>query len=604
MSNKGKNGLKKIKWNVIGYVVLLMLAGVLLYHVCQSSMQASMSIVIGVDFVGEYRQGDSEWQLLDENTRLSAFDGDVILRGQFTEQFPFAVSYYLNHIGVTIVVNGETVFYSGRASDEIPPEVCGSYWSSWLYEGETPAEEIEIRLHNPHLYGNANAFNQFLDSLHLGGGEALSKHLNAESMPYQLTGSFVMLVSIAMLGTALGYFAQRLPSAGILCSAGLLSLFMGIYIWMDTVDIEFRSRVTIFNTGVRQLCIMFAALQLVVILRKLLTGKRGKMAGVMLTLLGTADGILLLCSLADLVTIYDAGIYWAVAQGIVSVVMFVLGACEYRACAKEKKLLIASCMVLLVCVIMELADAYTGWWTSGILVKAVFMLLFFLYIVEAVILITDNHRDSVKAKELAKELKNSRIILAMSQIRTHFVFNVLTAISGMCEYAPQKAESALITFSRYLRRNIDIMQEDEPELFSRSLEQLEDYIALERMRFGDRIRLVTDLEVTGFMLPPLILQPVVENAIKHGLFPKTEGGTILLRTRMEGDKIIITVKDDGVGFDTEAPHKEESVGLDNIRFRLEHMVNGTMNIESSPGKGTTVTMVIPCRQNKGSSGII
>lgn len=596
--------MKKIKWNVMGYIILFVIAGALLYHMCQNSMQAAMSFVIGVDFVGEYRQGDNDWKPLDADTRLSAFDGDVILRGQLSEPLFGMVSFYMNHIGVTITINGEEVSCSGRVSDEVPAEMCGTYWNSCLYEKETPVEEIEIRLHNPHHYGNANAFNQFLDSLHLGGGEALSKHLNAESMPYQLTGSFVMLVSIAVLGTALGYFAQRLPSAGILCSAGLLSLFMGIYIWMDTVDIEFRSRTTIFNTGVRQLCIMFATLQLVAILRQFLTGKREKVAGGMLALLGTANGILLLCSLADLVTIYDTGIYWAVAQGIVSMVMLVLGVHEYCACSKEKKFLIASCMVLLVCVIMELADAYTGWWTSGILVKAVFMLLFFLYIVEAVILITDNHRDSEKAKELAKELKNSRIVLAMSQIRTHFVFNVLTAISGLCGSDPEKADQALITFSRYLRSNIDIMQEDEPELFSRSLEQLEDYIALEQLRFGDRIQFVTDLEVTGFKLPPLILQPIVENAIKHGLFPKTEGGTILLFTRMEGDNIMITVTDDGVGFDTKAPHREGAVGLDNVRFRLEHMVNGTMNIESSPGKGTTVTMVIPCRQNKGSSGII
>lgn len=596
--------MKKIKWNVMGYIILLMIAGALLYHMCQNSMQATMSFVIGVDFVGEYRQGDGDWQPLGEDTRLSAFDGDVILRGQFTEPLPGAISYYMNHIGVTITINGEEVSCSGRVSDEVPPEMCGSYWNTCLYEGETPVEGIEIHLHNPHHYGNANAFNQFLDSLHFGGGEALSKHLNAESLPYQVAGSFILLVSIALLGTALGYLAQRLPSAELLWNVGLLSLFMGIYILMDTVDIEFRSREIIFNTGMRQLCIMLAALQLVVIFRKFLTGKREKTAELMLVLLGVADGILLLCALADFITIYDTGVYWAVVQGSVSVAMFGLGVCECRACLKRKSVFPVSCMALLVCVIMELVDAYTGWWTSGILVKVVFILLFILHIVEAVILIIDHQKNSEKAKELEKELRNSRIVLAMSQIRTHFVFNVLTAISGLCGYDPEKADQALVTFSRYLRSNIDIMQEDEPELFSRSLEQLEDYIALEQLRFGDRIQFVTDLEVTGFKLPPLILQPIVENAIKHGLFPKTEGGTILLFTRMEGDNITITVTDDGVGFDMKAPHREGSVGLDNVRFRLEHMVNGTMNIESSPGKGTTVTMVIPCRQNKGSSGII
>ena len=76
---------------------------------------------------------------------------------------------------------------------------------------------------------------------------------------------------------------------------------------------------------------------------------------------------------------------------------------------------------------------------------------------EAVIIVSTNHRESQKAQELAGELKNNRIVLAMSQIRTHFIFNVLTAISGMCEYDPKKADATLIKFSRYLRNNIDIM---------------------------------------------------------------------------------------------------------------------------------------------------
>ena len=135
----------------MGYIILLMIAGALLYHMCQNSMQAAMSFVIGVDFAGEYRQGDSDWKPLDADTRLSAFDGDVILRGQFTEPLPGVISYYMNHIGVTITINGEEVSCSGRVSDEVPPEMCGTYWNSCLYEKETPVEEIEIRLHNPQI---------------------------------------------------------------------------------------------------------------------------------------------------------------------------------------------------------------------------------------------------------------------------------------------------------------------------------------------------------------------------------------------------------------------------------------------------------------------
>ena len=113
----------------------------------------------------------------------------------------------------------------------------------------------------------------------------------------------------------------------------------------------------------------------------------------------------------------------------------------------------------------------------------------------------------------------------------------------------------------------------------------------------DRIQFTTELEITEFKLPPLVLQPIVENAIRHGLFPKTDGGSITLHTREEGEYIYITITDDGVGFSPEQvkEEKKDSVGLSNVCFRLQYMASGRVNIESSLGKGTRVTIVIPCK---------
>jgi sensor histidine kinase YesM len=121
----------------------------------------------------------------------------------------------------------------------------------------------------------------------------------------------------------------------------------------------------------------------------------------------------------------------------------------------------------------------------------------------------------------------------------------------------------------------------------------EDYVALEQVRFGDGIRFELDLEVEEFKLPPLLVQPLVENAIRHGILPRHEGGTVTLRTRLEGDHVRIDVQDDGVGFDPEAPGRKESVGMQNVRFRLENIARGRMEIQSAPGQGTTVSLFIP-----------
>ena len=98
------------------------------------------------------------------------------------------------------------------------------------------------------------------------------------------------------------------------------------------------------------------------------------------------------------------------------------------------------------------------------------------------------------------------------------------------------------------------------------------------------------------MLPSLILQPIVENALEHGLKQKPEGGTIILRTWEADDEIRILVEDDGIGFDTEVPQDKRSVGLKNVSFRLQHMMHGRLTINSSPEKGTIVTISIPRKE--------
>lgn len=220
---------------------------------------------------------------------------------------------------------------------------------------------------------------------------------------------------------------------------------------------------------------------------------------------------------------------------------------------------------------------------------------------EGIRLLMNFSRQKNELEEMQTQLTLSRTATMMSQIRSHFVFNLLNAISGMCKYDPEKADDTVVRFARYLRNNIDIMQEDKNIPFATDLRQLEDYVALEQVRFGDKIEFYADAETMDFMIPPLILQPVVENAIKHGISKKTGNGTIILRTRKQGETVVITVEDDGIGFDMAELDKEKSIGLKNIRFRLEHLVNGTFAISSEVNKGTVVTITIPKQDEKNTN---
>lgn len=196
--------------------------------------------------------------------------------------------------------------------------------------------------------------------------------------------------------------------------------------------------------------------------------------------------------------------------------------------------------------------------------------------------------------EKERKLTERRISSMMSQIRSHFIFNVLATISGYCKIDPKKADEAVIHFARYLRKNINIIEEEGVIDFSMELEQLKDYVALEQMRFPDKITYEEEIGTMDFQIPPLTIQPIVENAIKHGLVEQGKSGRVLLKTEKKADGIWITVMDNGVGFVPEEEGKEDSVGIRNVRYRLENMVGGSLEIQSEPGEGTTVLIRIPC----------
>ncbi len=129
--------------------------------------------------------------------------------------------------------------------------------------------------------------------------------------------------------------------------------------------------------------------------------------------------------------------------------------------------------------------------------------------------------------------------------------------------------------------------------FEDELKHIESYAALEKLRFNERVNVVYDIETKNFFVPPLSIQPIVENAIKHGILKKIEGGTVTLKTRESSDAYVVEVVDDGVGFRMEDVNFDENkhFGINNIKYRIEKTGGGEMTIWSEPGKGTRVKVV-------------
>lgn len=590
--------MKKQTINIICPLALFAVAAIVLMAACMGSSQSVMSMPIPYVFEGEYSLDGGAWQTLTEEADICALDGDLILRGNFDYELPEGgiIHFYLNHIGISMYVNGEMVFCSSFEEAYAGADLCGTIWQEWVSTGIEKGDIVEIRLHNPHSYGNGTAYRDFLKSTYGGDAFTFEKWLGKYTRLYWITGFFVLVVSLVLLGMALGFKVLHVLNASVLWSMGVLAAFIGGYILLDTADISLKNNLIIFNTYLRQICIMLSGFELGMGITKGLNGKVKKLAKAATAVLGLMDGAMLFIVLFGKMLLYDTLPFWTVIQVLVGIVLLCCCIAGYHGQSKDERVISLSFCLILLAMLWELANGYMYWWQSGICVKVVFLLLFAVHLVGAIRVIPRNYLASIEAEKLAGELKNSRVALAMSQIRTHFIFNVLNAISGMCKYDPEKADETVVRFARYLRSNIDMMKEDKPEVFSRALEQLEDYVALEQVRFGDRIQFLTEIEEKNFKIPPLVLQPLVENAIKHGLLVKEEGGTVRLRTEKKDQEIAITIWDDGVGFDPAAVYKEESVGIGNVRFRLEHMMNGRLDIESSPGNGTTVTITVPCKE--------
>lgn len=208
---------------------------------------------------------------------------------------------------------------------------------------------------------------------------------------------------------------------------------------------------------------------------------------------------------------------------------------------------------------------------------------------------------ALKTAEIERELELANTSLMISQIQPHFLYNALNTIKYLIKRDPKSAEKAVISFSRYLRGNMDSITKKEPIPFAEELEHTKNYCDIELLRFGDKLNIIYDTPVTSFSLPALSVQPIVENAIKHGVTKKPEGGTVTVTTSENEYYYLIKVQDDGVGFDVQNPDLSPSdthahIGVNNVRERLTNMVNAEFIIESQIDVGTCVTIKIPKKE--------
>ena len=601
---------------VAGILMLLFLAVLLLLFNHLNSSQATSAMAAQVRFEGEYRIGDGSWQEITEGQHIPATKGDVTLRGNFHMLTPdgeyvgiysgdLPIAFYTNHIGITIYEEGLEPYQFDAENPLYGDAVCSVSWTAHLF-AVGQEDPIEIVIHNPHRFGNETAIDEMLSSLALWTGIEFEKSILTDGQTQRNTGLFFVIIAFVLLGSALFSALLHVPNSRIIWLLGATVLSAGVYLAYNASGTYFWSEYTDVNTSMLGFSMMFYLLFVSGIITYFLKNTK-KISYITTVGLGVFNGLYLVLPVLTDVRFYDTWLPWVITQSVANGVLLFCLIKEYISAEKKERWGHVGMALLLIAFEVDVIATAAGFWEGGVISEYVFMLLFLAALFVVLRLIPENINAAQKARELElqrsrleaekniveAQLKESRVSIMLSQIQPHFIYNTLGTIERMCLKDPEKAFDLVRNFSLYLRGNFSELDSVTPIRFGEELKHVEHYVNIEKVRFPD-MNIEYDVETTEFVLPALSVQPLVENAIKHGLMRLESGGTVVIRSYETSSHFCVEVRDDGVGFDTSLPIEEKKhVGLRNIRGRLKAMVNGELTIESQIGVGTRAVISIP-----------
>lgn len=221
--------------------------------------------------------------------------------------------------------------------------------------------------------------------------------------------------------------------------------------------------------------------------------------------------------------------------------------------------------------------------------------------IQAIRLLEANRAREIREAHLESELAQAQLHALRMQLNPHFLFNALSAVAALTRQDPARARRVLVDLGELLRLALDTTEEEVP--LRDELVFVDRYLRIEQVRMGGRLRVHVrvDPDTLDALVPPLLLQPLLENAIKHGVAPLEEGGNVDLASIREADELVVTVRDTGRGLSAGAC-SGRGIGLENVRRRLDrlHGPDATLSIESAPGRGLTATVRLPFRIEHGA----
>ena len=597
--------------------LLAIVVGIFVYTGRDYGNQAMNALYLSAEFQGEYKVADGEWQEYVKGKHIPADKGDVLLKGNFRLFVPTTgeavgeasegtvLAFYFNHIGGEVSEGNEDFRPFDAENDLIGEDMCGKMYIGYECNG---AKEITIRLKNPHKFGNPGAVDDFLNNLSTYGGTVFERDTLNRGSTHRILGIALVLFSFMILGTAVFSMLIHIKGSKNLWLVGLGVFCAGLYFLFKAHGVMFFSEIIKFNTRMLIGSMMLYMLAITAVIASWLCDK-AKTVGLCLTAFVLITDIALMAVPVFFdIKFYDTLPLWATIQGVTCVTMTLLLAVRFAKGNKNTKTISFFAMLPMISFIIDIIKTWLGQSRGGFVSEIVFIFVFVASLIVLLKVVPQNLNAAIRARELEAEkmilnakLTESRISTMISQIQPHFIYNTLGTIEQLCITEPKEASKLVRNFSLYLRGNFSELNNAKPIRFSQEMNHVKHYTDIEQVRFPD-MTIQYDLRSVEFLLPALSVQPLVENAIKHGLMGLEKGGIVTI-SAYETDKFyVVEVTDDGVGFDMNAGYDEtKHVGIKNIRGRIEAMCGGTLTIESKMGSGTKATIRIPKEATENDS---
>ncbi len=571
--------------------------------------QAMNAFYLSAEFKGEYKVADGDWRPYIKGEHIPANKGDVTLKGHFQLFVPTTgeivgkaeegtvLAFYFNHIGGEVSEGGEEFRPFDAEYEFIGEDLCGKMYIGYMCKG---ADEITIKLKNPHKFGNPGAVDDFLNNLSTYGGTDFERDTLNRGSFHRILGIALILFAFMILGTAIFSMLIHIKGSSNLWLVGFGVFSAGIYFLFKAHGVMFFSEIIKFNTRMLIASMMLYMLAITAVIADWLQGGSKKVGSCLTVFALFLNSAFMMAPVFSNVKFYDMLPLWSALQSIVCIIMIVLLSLRFAKGDKNEKVISFFAMLPMISFIIDVTGTGLSLWQGGLVSEVVFILIFVASMIVLLKVVPQNLNAAIRARDLEAEkmilnakLTESRIATMISQIQPHFIYNTLGTIEQLCITEPKAASKLVRNFSLYLRGNFSELDNTKPITFSKEMNHVKYYTDIEQVRFPD-MTIQYDLRSVEFLLPALSVQPLVENAIKHGLMGLEEGGIVTISAYETEKYYVVEVTDDGVGFDMNAGYDEtKHVGIKNIRGRIEAMCGGTLTIESEIQKGTKATIRIP-----------